>query len=56
MNKNLNNIEGPVNLTDLKLRIFTEQDTLDYCQLNDIKYKNVILLDLSCNELTDIRD
>jgi len=43
-----------IKLYDLKLKTFTEQDALDYCQLNNIDIKNIIELDLSHNELTDI--
>jgi len=48
------NITGPVSLNDLNLKTFTEQDTLDYCLINNIEYKNVILLSLDSNKLTDI--
>ena len=52
MNKNIfTNTRG---LNDLDLKTFTEQDTLDYCQINSIEYKNVILLSLDSNKLTDI--
>ena len=40
-------------LTDLKLKTFTEQDALDYCQINDINPDNITVLDLFNNELTD---
>ena len=43
-----------INLSDLELKTFTEQDVLDYCQINNINPNNIIELDLSVNELTDI--
>ena len=30
-----------INLMALKLKTFTEQDALDYCQLNDINKNNI---------------
>ena len=41
-------------LDSLKLKTFTEQDALDYCQLNNINSLKIIELFLSFNELTDI--
>ena len=41
-------------LTELELKTFTEQDALDYCQINNINFENIIELDLSDNQLTDI--
>jgi len=41
-------------LNELKLKIFTEQNVLDYCQLNSINPDNIIQLDLNNNLLTDI--
>jgi len=38
----------------LNLKIFSEQDIIDYCLLNDINPDDIIYLDLSINELTDI--
>ena len=43
-----------IKLNELKLKAFTEQDVLDYCLLNNINPDNIIILDLSKNELTDI--
>ena len=43
-----------LNLIDLELKTFTKQDALDYCQINNINPDNIIELDLSDNELTDI--
>ena len=43
-----------INLTSLELKTFTEQDALDYCQLNNIKLYNIAKLDLGNNKLTDI--
>ena len=43
-----------IDLENLKLKTFTEQDALDYCQLNNIKLYNITELDLSNNELTEI--
>jgi len=41
-------------LNNLQLKTFTQQDTLDYCQLNDINSDNITQLSLYGNELTDI--
>ena len=41
-------------LTDLQLKTFTEQDALDYCQLNNININLVEELYLNYNKLTDI--
>ena len=41
-------------LTDLQLKTFTEQDVLDYCQINNINSDNITELNLYCNNLTDI--
>ena len=41
-------------LSDLELKIFTEQNALDYCFLNNINPDNIIVLILDYNELTDI--
>jgi len=43
-----------MDLTYLKLKTFTEQDTLDYCLLNNINPDKIIDLWLSHNQLTDI--
>ena len=43
-----------INLNNLKLKTFTEQDAEDYCLLNNLIPENIIELDLSVNELTDI--
>ena len=43
-----------IDLSNLRLKTFTEQDVYDYCQINNINPNNIIELDLSVNELTDI--
>jgi len=43
-----------INLNNLQLKTFTEQDVLDYCQLNDINPDNITELYLLNNELIDI--
>ena len=43
-----------INLNELKLKTFTEQNVLDYCQLNSINPNNIKTLLLSSNELTNI--
>ena len=43
-----------IHLNYLDLRIFTEQDALDYCLLNSLNHDSIIELDLSYNELKDI--
>jgi len=43
-----------IELNDLQLKTFTEQDVLDYCFLNNINLDYIEELDLSHNELTDI--
>ena len=43
-----------ISLNNLKLKTFTEQDVLDYCQINNINYNDIIYLNLNENELTDI--
>jgi len=49
----LNQIEE-INLNSLELKTFTEQDALDYCQLNNINPDNITELFLNNNKLTDI--
>ena len=41
-------------LNFLELKTFTEQDALDYCQLNSINPEDITELYLNDNELTDI--
>jgi len=41
-------------LNNLELKAFTEQDALDYCQINDINPDNITVLSLFNNKLTDI--
>jgi len=41
-------------LSHLKLKTFTLQDALDYCQINSINPDNIIILILGNNQLTDI--
>jgi len=43
-----------MNLDNLNLKTFTEQDALDYCLLNNINFNNITVLNLNNNELTDI--
>jgi len=43
-----------INLEELNLKTFTEQDALDYCQLNSINHDSIIGLNLYNNYLTDI--
>ena len=43
-----------VELYGLNLKTFTEQDVLDYCQINNINSNNITELYLNNNELTDI--
>ena len=43
-----------INLSFLELKTFTEQDALDYCQINNINSDKVTRLDLKFNKLTDI--
>ena len=43
-----------IELVNLKLKTFTEQDALDYCILNNINSENITELYLFNNELTDI--
>ena len=43
-----------IKLKSLYLKTFTEQDVLDYCQLNNLNSDNITELDLSNNRLTNI--
>ena len=43
-----------IDLSYLKIKTFTEQNVLDYCQINSINYNNIINLNLNSNKLTDI--
>ena len=43
-----------INLNNLQLKTFTEQNILDYCLLNNINPDNITELYLYNNELTDI--
>jgi len=43
-----------INLKNLKLKTFTEQDALDYCQINNINIEDITVINLDNNELTDI--
>ena len=43
-----------IHLNFLDLKTFTEQDVLDYCQINNIGPDNIKELYLSFNKLTDI--
>ena len=43
-----------IHLNNLKLKVFTEQDAEDYCQINNINSDSIIILNLYSNELTDI--
>ena len=46
----MNNLD----LSDLELKTFTEQDVEDYCQINNINPDDITVLDLFNNELIDI--
>jgi len=46
--------EITIDLENLQLKTFTEQDVLDYCSINNINNLNIIELNLYYNELTDI--
>ena len=43
-----------IELYNLQLKTFTEQDALDYCSINNINPNDITLLSLSFNKLTDI--
>ena len=43
-----------INLNSLELKTFTEQDAVDYCQINNINFEEIIELSLKDNKLTDI--
>jgi len=43
-----------IHLNGLNLKVFTEQDAVDYCSLNNINSDDIIILNLWNNELTDI--
>ena len=43
-----------IDLEKLQLKTFTEQDVLDYCQINNLNLDNITVLWLSHNSLTDI--
>ena len=43
-----------IDLNKLKLKTFSEQDALDYCQINNINPDKITELNLSKNQLTDI--
>ena len=43
-----------INLTNLELKVFTEQNASDYCQINNINQSHIFRLDLGYNRLTDI--
>ena len=43
-----------IQLNNLELKVFTEQDAEDYCLLNNINSDNINELDLYDNKLTDI--
>ena len=43
-----------IDLSDLDLKIFTELDASDYCQINNIDSDNITRLNLGENKLTDI--
>ena len=53
MNKKIN-IITEINFFNLDLKTFTEQDVLDYCQINNINPDNIIKLWLHDNKATDI--
>ena len=41
-------------LNSLQLKTFTEQDTEDYCLLNNINPNDIRIINLKNNQLTDI--
>ena len=43
-----------IELRNLELKTFTEQDVLDYCLLNNLNPENIKILDLSFNKLKKI--
>ena len=43
-----------IHLNFLELKTFTEQDALDYCQINNINPDNINVLNLTINLLTHI--
>ena len=43
-----------IELVDLKLKTFTEQDAEDYCVINNINPLDITRLDFQFNQLTDI--
>jgi len=43
-----------IDLRNLELKTFTEQDALDYCLINNLNTDNIIIIHLNGNELTDI--
>ena len=43
-----------INLYNLELKIFAEQDAFDYCEINNINPDDITYLDLSDNKLTNI--
>ena len=43
-----------IDLRNLELKVFTEQDAEDYCNLNSINLNKITDLNLSHNKLTDI--
>ena len=55
MNLKKINIITKIDLSNLNLKTFTEQDALDYCQINNLNSNNITeLLNLQLNELIDI--
>ena len=50
----LNKFNSILNLSNLKLKTFTEQNALDYCLLNNLNINKINELNLSWNELTEI--
>jgi len=43
-----------IQLKNLELKTFTEQDVLDYCQINNLNSDKITILNLFNNNLTDI--
>ena len=43
-----------IDLSELELKTFTQQDAIDYCRLNNINLDKIIELNLNNNKLTDI--
>ena len=47
-------INKTIKLNNLELKTFTEQDVLDYCQLNNLNPDNIYELTIDYNKLSNI--